>query len=232
MENLTVQDAFLPEAGFNFYESEFDVDDITADQVSNYHPLIMASLLKEGIISEEEIRQTAEEPYQMGICEIDIFSNDLSLLQSKVYPSLTEQEILSKLSEEEYINHLNNPAPTPMEALIKQIAASMESEDYGYEMGCLISSEFTPNPNYSGVKQLVEESQFTQDEILEYLDKQSRIEFKEGCERNEIYDQAEGCYQHDSAEVSKDYCVYLSQLDHSYTESGTLYQDLICILNQ
>ena len=47
-----------------------------------------------------------------------------------------------------------------MKELIKKIFAIIDAENESYDMGCLISAEFTPGPDYKEAYKLVEESKY------------------------------------------------------------------------
>jgi len=58
--------------------------------------------------------------------------------------------------------------------IIKLLFEAMSSVNYGYEMGCLISSEFTPAPDYTYVRKLSEKLckkyGYTHEEFMQWVD--------------------------------------------------------------
>ena len=103
-----------------------------------------------------------------------------------------------------------------MKNLINEIHEMIQSVDYEYEMGCLISSEFTPAPSYDSIFDLIDDSEFEVDEVIAYLKKASYEEFEEMKKNDEWY------------EVDCDgNGIKIAELDHSYTPSGQLAQFLM-----
>ena len=56
-----------------------------------------------------------------------------------------------------------------MKKLLKEIFKIIDLENEAYEMGCLISSEFTPSPDYTEAVKLVEKSEFSKKEVNDYV---------------------------------------------------------------
>lgn len=110
--------------------------------------------------------------------------------------------------------------------LIKQIESAINDEDMGYEMGCLISSEFTPAPDYKSVKKIIDDSGHDIDQIIDYLHEESFKQFESMA--NEVY------FEHDpeNGEISPaGKTIYYKDLDRSYTPAGVLAMELIMIKN-
>lgn len=53
-----------------------------------------------------------------------------------------------------------------MKELLENVLNEIENVDYGYEMGCLISPEFTPLPEYSSVVELIGDNK---EDLIKYL---------------------------------------------------------------
>ena len=103
-----------------------------------------------------------------------------------------------------------NKTHNEMKNLIERINNELEAIDFGYEMGCLISVEFTPPPDYTSIFDVIGDKK---DELIEYLDAQASKEFIELAD--------------------EDFCgMKLGDMDKSYTPSGQMLSDILSITQQ
>lgn len=73
-----------------------------------------------------------------------------------------------------------------MKVLVQQIQKQLEADSHAYDMGCLISSEFTPEPGHNEVKELVDDSNFTIKEVIDFCLSEAYKDVKKKSDRNEL----------------------------------------------
>lgn len=99
-----------------------------------------------------------------------------------------------------------------MKNLLKEIRKTIDSEHEGYEMGCLISPEFTPAPTFSSVEELIGDKEL---EIFEYLQAKAKKEFI--TMKDEVLCEEQGS-------------TTIGEMDFTYTPSGAFYEEIRMIL--